>query len=259
MIYVGVFILGLLVGSFLNVVICRLDTKNSIIWGRSHCPDCGKILSVWELIPVASYLIQKGKCRHCHKKISFQYILVEIATALIFTIVFWMSIRQIAIFPEWKLTLTIIRDWILVSFLMVIFVYDLKKQLILDRVTVPAMIIALIINLILGVGFFDLLLGAVIGFGFFFFQFVISRGKWIGGGDLRLGALMGLMLGWQSTLVALFLSYIIGAVVSIVLIIMRRKKVNSQIAFGTFLSIGTFVALMWGQMILDWYLNILFF
>lgn len=257
MLYLGVFIWGLLVGSFLNVIICRLGTKDSIIWGRSHCPNCENKLSVGELIPVFSYLIQRGKCKHCQKKISIQYLLVEVATAIIFVIIFWNTQSQIGILSDWKIILTIIRDWIFASFLIVIFVYDLKKQLILDRVTIPAMILALVINLILGMNLLSLVVGALIAFGFFFLQFVVSGGKWIGGGDLRLGALMGLMLGWPATLVALFLSYIIGAVFSIGLIAVKRKKLDSQIAFGTFLSIGTIVALLWGNQIIDWYLSII--
>ena len=119
------------------------------------------------------------------------------------------------------------------------------------------MIFALIINLILGVSIFSLIIGALAAFGFFFLQFVVSGGKWIGGGDLRFGIMMGLMLGWPATVVALFLSYVIGAIFSLGLMAVRRKKINSQIAFGTFLSIGTIVALLWGPQIINWYLNIL--
>jgi len=256
MAYILIFILGLLVGSFLNVVICRLNTKDSIIWGRSHCPHCETKLSAGELIPVFSYLIQRGKCRHCQKKISIQYLSVEIVTALVFVIIFYTALMRGGALVEWKLILTIIRDFIFACFLIVIFVYDLKKQLILDRVTVPAMALALIINLILGVSIWSLLIGALIASGFFFLQFVISGGKWIGGGDLRFGVMMGLMLGWPQTLVALLLAYIIGAVFSLGLIAVKGKKLNSQIAFGTFLSVGTIIALLWGPQIMNWYLNI---
>ncbi len=256
MIYIGVFILGLLVGSFLNVVICRLGTKESIVWGRSHCPHCEKKLSAGELIPVLSYLIQRGKCRHCQKKISIQYLFVEIATALIFILILWTAQMRGGVMADWKLILAIVRDWIFASFLAVIFIYDLKKQLILDRVTVPAMIIALIINLVLGISIFNLLFGALIAFGFFFLQFAISRGKWIGGGDLRFGIMMGLMLGWSSTLVALFLAYVIGAIFSLGLIAGKKEKMDSHIAFGTFLSIGTIIALLFGPQIVNWYLNL---
>ncbi|MFA6919171.1 MAG: prepilin peptidase [Patescibacteria group bacterium] len=257
MIYVWIFVGGLLVGSFLNVVICRLGTKDSIVWGRSHCPNCQAKLSAGELIPVLSYLIQKGKCKHCQNKISVQYLLVEVATALIFVIIFWNAWIHFGVIPEWKVILIILRDWVFASFLIVIFVYDFKNQLILDRVTIPAMVLALIINLVLGVSIWSLLLGALVAFGFFFLQFVVSGGRWIGGGDLRLGALMGLMLGWSGTLVALLLAYVIGAVFSLGLIAVKRKKMDSQIAFGTFLSLGTIIVLLWGSQILDWYLNIL--
>ncbi|PIT90318.1 MAG: prepilin peptidase, partial [Candidatus Komeilibacteria bacterium CG10_big_fil_rev_8_21_14_0_10_41_13] len=140
-------------------------------------------------------------------------------------------------------------------FLIIIFIYDLKYYLILDKVSLPAFTIALILNVLLGYNVGNLLLASVIIGGFFGLQFIISQGKWIGGGDIRLGLVMGAMLGWPLALVALFLAYILGAVFGLILIISRRKDWQSQLPFGTFLTAATLIALLWGHEILSWYLT----
>ena len=148
-----------------------------------------------------------------------------------------------------------------VSFLLVIFVYDLKYYLILDKVAIPAMIAALLFNILLYPDWRRLamyLLAAVIAGGFFFFQYAVSHGKWIGGGDIRLGFLMGLMLGWPWVITALVLAYIIGALFSLVLLALKKKKLSSHIPFGTFLSVGTFLALFWADKLYVWYANYLY-
>ena len=143
--------------------------------------------------------------------------------------------------------------------MIVIFIYDLRWYLILDKVTIPAMIIVFILNLLLGFNLWNLLVSGIIGGSFFLLQFVVSKGKWIGGGDIRLGLLMGLSLGWPQVMLAIFLGYIIGSIVSIFLILLKKKKWGSQIPLGIFLSTGTIIALLWGERILDWYLNIYLF
>ena len=131
------------------------------------------------------------------------------------------------------------------------------RHLILDEVVVPAMIFSLLFNLILGFLWWDLLLGAVIGGGFFAAQYYLSKGKWIGGGDIRLGALMGFILGWKMLLVALMLAYISGAVIGIVLMALNKKKMSSEIPFGTFLAAATYVTIIHGEKILNWYFGLL--
>ena len=167
------FLLGLAVGSFLNVVIFRLGTKKSIIKGRSFCPHCRVKIFWYDNLPLLSFLILRGRCRHCQKKISIQYPLVELVTAVIFVwfyIYFGLSIKYFIYL-------------IFSCSLLIIFVYDLKHYLILDVVTIPAIIFAFLANLYLGLGFWSLILGALIGSGFFAFQYIISQGKWVGGGD----------------------------------------------------------------------------
>ncbi len=262
--FILIFVLGSLIGSFLNVVILRLHNGGDIVNARSKCPSCQHLLMPLDLIPIVSFVIQRGKCRYCQSKISWQYPLVELFTALLFLLVYVVhatnlnggDINQLLVL-SYKTSLLIIRDLIFVSFLVVIFVYDLRWYLILDRVTFFGMAIAIILNLILGISWISLLLGVVIGFGFFAFQFVISKGTWIGGGDLRLGALMGLMLGARLVVVALFFSYIIGSVISIFLVIWGAKKFKSQVPFGTFLAIGTIIALLWGDVMVNWYLGLM--
>lgn len=259
MFYIFIFVIGIIVGSFLNVVILRLKNGGKIINARSHCPHCHHQLSAKDMVPILSFFFQHGKCQYCHKKISWQYPLVELATGLLFVLATYNIFGGVSpglILYHYVTAVHWIRDIIFICFLIVIFVYDFRWYLILDKVTIPAMIIAIILNLLLGLSWFNLLIGAIVGFGFFGVQFLISRGKWIGGGDLRLGALMGLMLGWANLIVALFFSYIIGAIFSVGLIVLGRKKLKSQIPFGTFLAIGTIIALFWGEAIIRWYLNL---
>jgi prepilin signal peptidase PulO-like enzyme (type II secretory pathway) len=244
-----IFLIGLLIGSFLNVVIFRLEKKKSFIFGRSFCFGCNTEIAWYDNIPVISFLVLGAKCRKCKKPISWQYPLVELATAVIF---FW-------IYSSFDLSFKFFALAVFCSFLIVIFVYDLKHYLILDQISIPAMFIALFFNLFLGLGFFNLLLGAIIGSSFFAIQFFVSKGKWVGDGDIRLGFLMGLMLGWKLVLVALFLSYLIGSLVGIALMLNKKKKMSSQVPFGPFLALATFITLIYGVEILNWYLNLVYY
>ena len=244
-----IFLIGLAIGSFLNVVICRLDQEKSPVRGRSFCPQCHRQIAWYDNIPILSFLLLGGRCRHCRESISLQYPLVELATAVIFILLYWRF------GPGLPFLVTAVFS----CFLLVIFTYDLKHYLILDRVAVPAMIFAFLANLYLGLGFWHLILGAIIGGGFFAVQFFVSQGKWVGDGDIRLGALMGLMLGWKYLLVALFLAYLIGAGFGLILIFLNKKKMSSAIPFGPFLAGATFITLLYGDQILNWYLNLVYY
>ena len=187
MIAVFVFILGLIIGSFLNAVIHRLKTKESLITSRSKCVSCNHKLGARDLIPVVSFLFLKGKCRYCNVKISWQYLLVELSTAILFVLGYFLYLSSycpLNICSEIPLNILLVYFSYITfcSFLVVIFVYDLKHYLILDKVVVPAIFISLIFNLSLGFNIFNLLLAALIVSGFFMLQFIISKGKWIGGG-----------------------------------------------------------------------------
>lgn len=247
-----IFIFGTIIGSFLNVVIFRLHRKCSIL-GRSLCFFCQKFIRWYDNIPLFSFLNLRGKCRFCRRKISWQYPLVEVTTGILFLLFYW---KYVALGLGQNL-FYLFRDLVFVSILMIIFVYDLRWYLILDIITIPAAIFAFLINLYLGLSWWSLLLGALIGGGFFLAQFLISSGRWIGGGDIRLGVLLGAMLGWQLLLLALFLAYAVGSIIGLSLIIAGQKKFSSRVPFGTFLSSATMATLLWGSLLLRWYLGML--
>ena len=263
LIYLSIFVFGLIFGSFLNCVICRLYSEESFLKGRSYCPNCQHILSWPDLIPVFSFLILKGKCRYCHKPISLQYPLVELATGTVFLLIFW-NLE----FGIWDLLFRLLIS----CFLIIIFVYDLKHYIIPDKVIYPAIAITFLYQLfkIWDLGFvpnFEFrisnfqtlanpLLSAFLASLFFLMIVLISQGKWMGVGDIKLAFLMGLILSFPNILVALFLAFFIGAIIGIGLIIARKKTLKSEIPFGPFLVSGTFLALFLGQRILGWYLNL---
>ena len=260
MIVAFVFIFGLFVGSFLNVVILRLHRQESFIRGSSKCLFCGHKLYPRDLVPFFSFLYLKGRCRYCRERFSVQYPLVELATALAFVLVFVRLLGDFS--PDFLTPLTILHLfnwWALVAFLIIIFVYDLKYYLILDSVVWPAVILALTANLVLGMPVWSLLLAMLAGGGFFFLQFVISSGRWIDGGDVRLGALMGAILGWPHILTALFIAYILGSIFSIFLLAGRKKGLKDKLPFGTFLALATFLTMLYGQTLVDWYWSLFVF
>ncbi|OGF23339.1 hypothetical protein A2Y83_01330 [Candidatus Falkowbacteria bacterium RBG_13_39_14] len=258
-----IFILGLCVGSFLNVVIFRLKEGRNFIKGRSICPKCKHKLAWHDNIPLLSYILLKGKCRHCGKKISMQYPAVELAAGVLFLIAFikWRSISNFLPAQAGQFLISnyglLLSYFVFTSILIIIFVYDLRLYLILDKVSIPAIIAAFVLNIILERNYWNLLLAAIIVSGFFFLQFLISKGKWIGGGDIRLGFLMGVMLGWPNAIFALFLAYIIGSITGIGLIVFGKKKMESRVPFGTFLAPAIYIAMLWGGEILRWYMGFL--
>jgi len=267
--YIFIFLFGLIIGSFINCLVWRLHKKETL-WGRSYCPHCRKHIAWYDNIPVISFFILRAKCRKCREKISWQYPAVEFITGLLFLIAFITECSSTAycLLPfaydptslqTYLPTILILRNWFIISVMIIIFIYDLRWYYILDKVTIPAMIVVFVLNLLLGHNLWNLLFSGIIGGSFFLFQFVISKGKWIGGGDIRLGALMGLILGWPMVLMALFLAYILGSIVGIGLILAGKKKWGSEVPFGVFLSTATVVALFWGQQIVDWYFNLLIF
>lgn len=257
MIIFFVFILGLFVGSFLNVVVFRLHRQETFVKGHSKCLFCGHRLYPKDLIPFFSYFLLKGKCRYCQHSFSKQYPIVELITSVVFVLIFIKIYPAVGVYSLNILSLVqLIYWWVIASFLIIIFVYDLRFYLILDKVILPAVIISFLVNLFLGYNWLNLLLAGVIGGGFFFLQFIVSKGKWIGGGDIRLGFLMGLILGWPHILIALLLAYVLGSIISIFLLLGKRKGWSDQVPFGTFLTLATFISLLYGQELLAWYLRL---
>lgn len=253
-----IFVLGTAVGSFLSVVVYRLHTgEKGMIRGRSQCPACKTKLKWFHLIPIFSWIFLRGRCSDCGKKISSHYIVMEFVTGLIFLFTFlnWNFIDQFNAI-DWTTLQTFILYIVEATFLLAIFFYDLMYKEIPDRLSIPAIAIAIIGVLSLQILRWDnMLIGAAVIGGFFLLQFIASKGRWIGGGDIRLGVLMGALLGWKLGLTALAIAYIIGGIFSLFLLLKRKISKNSEIAFGPFLVTGTFIALFYGQAILDWYLN----
>jgi len=252
LIYFFIFLLGLAVGSFLNCLIFRLEKGEGFLLGRSYCPKCQHQLNWLDLIPLFSFLLLKGKCRYCRQKISWQYPLVELATGILFLspLIYWAE-RPI-IFQE------LFFYWVIFSFAIVIFVYDLKHYIIPDKVIYLAIVIALIFNfqflILRELSTFKFSLLSALGASLFFLIVVlVSRGEWMGEGDVKLAFLMGLLLGFPNILVALFFAFLIGAIVGIGLVISGKKTLKSEVPFGPFLVTGTFIALFWGERIVEWY------
>jgi len=246
MFYLIFFIFGLCVGSFLNVVINRLETGESFVRGRSRCPKCQTTLAWFDLIPLASFFFLRGKCRRCDQKISWQYPLVELTAGLLFVyLAYYFS------------NLDLFYYLVIVSFLIVIFVYDLKHYLIPDSVVYPAILISLAFVLIKSPSFWPIVY-SLFGAAFFGLIVLISREKWMGAGDIKLAILMGLILGWPNILVALMLAFISGAIVGIFLIISKKKRIKSEVPFAPFLCLTTLITLIYGSQIINWYSHILF-
>lgn len=231
-----VFIFGLAVGSFLNVLIDRLPKGRDVIAGRSRCDYCKKILRWYELVPLLSWAIQGGRCRQCHKSLSWQYPLVEIATGvgfIIFVGSYWY--------------------WIIFSALLVIFMADLKYQIIPD-----SMVVVGVIGVIGAIGLIgeNVLAGAGAA-AFFFLLWLITRGRAMGLGDVKLAFLMGLLLGFPGIIIACYLAFLTGAGVGVILILRGIKGLKSKIAFGPFLILGTCITLVWGPQIMEWWRRLL--
>jgi prepilin signal peptidase PulO-like enzyme (type II secretory pathway) len=248
-----IFIFGLITGSFLNCLIYRLETGQSFLKGRSFCPHCKHLLNWQDLIPVLSFFILKGKCRYCQRKISLQYPLVEFATAFLFVLIFT--------FVHVSNNYAYVYLLLMAGFLVVIFVYDLKHYIIPDKVIYPAIAIAGIFNFQFSIfnqfPIFQFSILSAIGAAAFFAVIVlISRGRWMGIGDIKLAFLMGLILGWPNILVALFSAFFIGAIIGLGLIIAGKKQLSSEVPFGPFLVTGTFLAIFLGEQLINWYLNL---
>jgi len=267
-IYLLIFIFGLIVGSFLNCVIFRLEKGKSFLKGRSHCPDCKHTLAWHDLIPVLSFIILKRRCRYCKKPISWQYPLVEIATGILFVLIIN---NQLSVINYQLSIISYIYYLLIISLLIIIFVYDLKHFIILDKVLFPAIAISflyLIINNQLlparivtqsaAGGIINYFLSALGAFTFFLFIYLISKGRWLGFGDVKLAILLGLLLGWPRIILALFLSFVIGGIIGLGLIVFSKKKLKSEVPFAPFLIFGTLIALFWGELIIDWYLSLIF-
>lgn len=297
MIWVLGFIIGACLGSLTKAIADRSLIDKSF-WGRSYCENCKKQLAWYDLFPVLSYLTLRGKCRFCHKKFSPDYLLTEILVGLIFAWVFVRTVplNFIELDPaSWLVIgLSVFMYSIIIITLVAVFITDFKTGYIPDRITYP-MTWIIFITLILtsavksGLLYFSLqgsalgkyllppynnyfydqalriseplfygaLMAVVLGL-FFYSLIVLTRGKGMGGGDLKLGVFLGLAFGFPYSLVVLMLSFLLGSLFGVGLIIFGKKKFGQTLPFGPFMSLAGILVIFWGAEILDWYLHLSF-
>lgn len=235
-------------GSFLNVLIDRLPREESVVKGRSYCEKCKHKLFWYDLIPLLSFAILAGKCRYCRVSLSFYYPIVEITTGILFamTALFVLNNSQLPYFLY------------LISSLIVIFFIDLKFGIIPDKVLFPA-IIAAFLFMIHDSLFINHLLSALGAFLFFFLLHVLTRSRGMGFGDVKFVILMGLVLGFPGIVFGLYIAFLTGAAISLMLVAWGKKKLRgSTIPFGPFLVLGMLVSLFWEDLILQLISSFLF-
>ena len=243
---VAVTALGLVVGSFLNVVIVRVPARRSLWKPGSACTACGTAIAWHDNVPVVSFALLRGRCRTCGIAIPWRYPLVEALTAILFLLAY----------ERFGLSVALVPALLLLAALVAITFIDLEHQIIPDVITLPGIVTGVVANVATGsVSWLDSVIGAI-GAGALFFAIILASGGGMGGGDMKLAAMLGAFLGWQLTLVALFLA-ILGGGISVVAVSLKKKLGRKDpIPFGPFLAVGGAAALLWGQRLLTWYVDI---
>lgn len=266
MIYIILVILGLALGSFINALVWRIHMQGthkdaqqelSIVRGRSMCPECRHQLAAKDLIPVISWLSLKGKCRYCNQDISYQYPLVELMTACLFVVSYLFLTSRL---NTWLLIFSFALWLLILVGLITLSIYDLHWMLLPNRIIFPmfGLVILRVLVTIFEHNHHLLVLenslwGLLIGAGLFYFLFQISKGAWIGGGDVKLGGLLGLLVGGPiAILLVIFLSSLIGTVISLPLMLTGNLTRSSKIPYGPLLIIGAIVVHLFGSIITSW-------
>jgi leader peptidase (prepilin peptidase)/N-methyltransferase len=239
------FLLGLIIGSFLNVVIARVPEHKSIWRPRSACPGCSAPIAWYDNIPILSFLILRARCRRCGMSIAWQYPIVEAATGVVFAVAYSL----LGPTPDF------VAAAVLLAMLIAITAIDLAHQIIPDVITLPGIVAGVAASFATGhVPWLDSLLGIVIDGGIFFVIILASRGG-MGGGDMKLGAMLGAFLGWKLGLLGILLGVLAGGSVAVCLLLLGRKGRKEAIPFGPFLALGGAIAVLWGDRLLQWYLS----
>jgi len=232
-----IFIIGLIMGSFSNVCIYRIPRNESIIHPGSHCPQCSKPIPFYDNIPIISYILLRGKCRYCGQPIPIQYPLVELATGL-----FYLAL------------------YLFYGILIIISFIDLKERIIPDVLSLPFIAVGFILSFFIRIlSPVDSLLGILAGGGSLLIIAIVGsklfKKEAMGGGDIKLAAMIGAFLGWKLTLLALFLGFFLGSIIGVVVLVTSKNK-SDVLPFGPFIALGTFISIFWGQAIIHWYLMI---
>ena len=254
-------ILGLLAGSAINAIVWRLHVGKSWVKGRSMCPECKHELAPQDLVPVLSWLWLRGKCRYCKAKIHWQYPVVELVTAGLFAVSAQRLIPASGITNGYGWAL--LGLWlVLVVLLVILAVYDLRWMLLPDKVMLPAAIVTAAIAVTRAaeaqswVALRGPVLASLAAGGLFLAIALISRGRGMGGGDIKFAFVMGLLLGLRGTLVAMMIAFDVAALIAVILIAARRRGRRDQIPFGPFLVAGTIIAYWYGGAVVEWYLRV---
>jgi leader peptidase (prepilin peptidase)/N-methyltransferase len=249
--YAAVFVYGLFIGSFLNVCIYRIPKKASIVWPGSKCPSCDSPIRFYDNIPVISWLVLRGRCRSCNSWISVRYPVVELIAAL-FALVFY---------HKYSMTLEFIIYYALACALIVVTFIDIDIQEIPDEISLGGIVIGLVLVYWLPLSYRDSLIGMVLGggvllaviYGYYF----ITKKQGMGGGDVKLLAMIGVFIGWQGVLFTIFAASLIGSVIGVTWVYINRKDMKAAIPFGPFLSIGALIYILWGPPLINWYFGFL--
>lgn len=251
--YVIVILLGLIVGSFLNVCIYRMPRGLNIIRPRSSCPSCGRPVRFYDNIPILSYLLLKGRCRDCSSPISIRYPIVEALNGIMYLLAY------MRFGPDYSLLIVMA----FLSSMIVITFIDLEFQIIPDHITLPGILIGVVTSSLIFpdpfeshqvTGLVNALIGLFVGGGLFLAIAVLSKGG-MGGGDIKMMAMVGAFMGWKGVLLTTLIGSVVGSVVGIGLMVFKGKDRKAKIPFGPFLALGAVVTLFSGGLILEWYLG----
>ena len=239
------FLFGLVIGSFLNVVIARLPDGRSVVRPPSACPACGSSIRWYDNVPVLSWLWLRARCRNCQARISWRYPAVELLTAVLFL----LAARRFGAALDLGAAL------LLLTALVAITAIDLDHQIIPDVITLPGIVVGALLAMALHpAAWLDTLSGILVGGGLFL-VIILASGGGMGGGDMKLGAMMGAFLGWKLVLLAILLGVFAGGAVAIGLLVTGTKGRKDPVPFGPFLALGAVISLLCGNVLLDWYLG----
>jgi leader peptidase (prepilin peptidase)/N-methyltransferase len=247
------FVLGCIIGSFLNVCIYRLPREKSIVTPGSSCTLCGKSIPFYHNVPLVSYLMLRGKCRHCGGPISIRYFAVELLTAALF----------VALFRGWGLSFELAVFLLFVSGLIVISCIDLEFRIIPDALSLGGVLVGIGFSFFrVDFGYKDALLGVLLGGGVLwaiaFLYELVRKQEGMGGGDIKLLAMIGAFLGYKAVLVTVFVSAFVGSVVGVTLMLLKGKDRKYAIPFGPFLALAAVICLFWQQQLIAWYQGLLY-
>ena len=241
-----VFVLGLVIGSFCNVVIYRLPHRQSIISPGSHCRSCGTPIRPWDNIPLLSYLLLRGSCRVCKESISLRYPSVELASGVLYVLL-WFKFGFSIPFAIYAA---------LTSMLLAVALIDYDHKIIPNTITLPGIVIGLGLSLwALPIRPLASLLGLLVGGTLFYLIALVSKGG-MGGGDIKLIAMIGAFLGWQGALFTVFSGALLGSLVGVTLMLLGKKGRKDKVPFGPFLSCGAIFSMLSGDDLIHWYLDL---